>query len=60
MGADGANGLLNMKRRGAYTIGQDKSTSVVYGMPRAAFEMGAVDIQLPLAEIAEEILAHAE
>jgi two-component system chemotaxis response regulator CheB len=59
MGADGAKGLLNMKRRGAFTIGQDKETSIVYGMPRAAFELGAVDIQLPLGEIAGEVLTHA-
>lgn len=55
MGADGAKGLLSMKKAGAYTIGQDEKTSVVYGMPMEAFKAGAVEIQLPLNEIAENI-----
>ena len=42
MGSDGASGLLAMRAAGARTIGQDEATSVVYGMPRAAFEAGAV------------------
>jgi len=56
MGEDGAKGLLQMKNKGAFTIGQDEKTSVVYGMPRAAYEMGAVETQLPLEKIAKEIL----
>ncbi|MBC7386340.1 MAG: chemotaxis response regulator protein-glutamate methylesterase [Cryobacterium sp.] len=52
MGSDGAKGLLKMKQAGSRTIGQDEASSVVYGMPRAAFELGAVDQQLPLLEIA--------
>ena len=51
MGRDGAEGLLAMRRAGAYTIGQDQESSVVYGMPGAAFENGAVMRQLPLNEI---------
>lgn len=55
MGADGARGLLSLRQKGAYTIGQDESSSVVYGMPRAAFDMGAVQIQVPLQLIPSEI-----
>lgn len=55
MGYDGAKGLLAMKRRGAKTIGQDEKTSVVYGMPKVAFELGAVDKQLPLDRIPQGI-----
>ena len=51
MGQDGASGLLEMRRRGAYTIGQDKASCIVYGMPMAAYEMGAVCIQAPLSGI---------
>ena len=51
MGYDGAKGLLAMKRRGARTIGQDESSSVVYGMPKVAYEIGAVEKQVPLARI---------
>ncbi|NNM71191.1 protein-glutamate methylesterase/protein-glutamine glutaminase [Enterovirga aerilata] len=56
MGRDGAQGLLGMRRAGAATIGQDEPTSVVYGMPRVAFEIGAVERQLPLSRIAGEVL----
>lgn len=56
MGRDGADGLLEMREAGATTIGQDEATSVVYGMPRAAQEIGAVGRQLPLSKIAEAIL----
>ncbi|MDR0381176.1 MAG: chemotaxis-specific protein-glutamate methyltransferase CheB [Oscillospiraceae bacterium] len=52
MGADGARGLLEMRRRGAYTLGQDEHSCVVYGMPRKAFEMGAVVRQASLEQIA--------
>jgi two-component system chemotaxis response regulator CheB len=57
MGDDGAEGLLEMKRAGAATIAQDEATSVVFGMPRAAIERGAVDEVLPLSRIATAILA---
>jgi two-component system, chemotaxis family, protein-glutamate methylesterase/glutaminase len=55
MGEDGARGLLEMRRAGAYTIGQDEATSTVYGMPGAAARLDAVAEQLPLGEIAERI-----
>jgi two-component system chemotaxis response regulator CheB len=55
MGRDGANGLLAMKKAGAQTIGQDEKTSVVYGMPRVAYEMGAVTYQLPIGDISQKI-----
>lgn len=56
MGRDGADGLLAMRRSGAETIGQDESTSLVYGMPRAAFELGSVVKQLPLHRIGAHIV----
>ncbi len=55
MGADGARGLLNMRRAGCYTIGQDESSSVVYGMPKVAFDIGGVCRQLPLGAIAGHV-----
>ncbi len=55
MGSDGAQGLLAMKEAGAYTIAQDEATSVVYGMPREAVRMGAVDRIMPLGRIAAGI-----
>ncbi|MCI9405316.1 MAG: chemotaxis response regulator protein-glutamate methylesterase [Oscillospiraceae bacterium] len=58
MGADGANGLLKMRQAGAYTVGQDKETCVVYGMPMVAFNIGAVQKQLPLGEIGSEIIRY--
>jgi two-component system chemotaxis response regulator CheB len=57
MGRDGAAGLLAMRQAGAYTIGQDEASSVVYGMPRAAKELGAVDLQLGLDHIVPHLLA---
>jgi two-component system chemotaxis response regulator CheB len=56
MGRDGAAGLLAMRERGALTLGQDEATCAVYGMPRAAFALGAVERQLPLPEIAPAVL----
>ncbi len=56
MGYDGAKGLLSMKNSGAQTIGQDESSSVVYGMPRVAYNIGAVSKQLSLDKIACSIL----
>ena len=55
MGHDGAKGLLAMRQKGSPTLGQDEATCVVYGMPRAAWEMGAVEQQLPLTSIASAI-----
>ena len=52
MGGDGAKGLLSMRKMGAETIGQDESTCVVYGMPKVAYDMGAVKYQEKLTDIA--------
>ena len=52
MGGDGAKGLLAMRKAGARTIGQDESTCVVYGMPKVAYDLGAVEYQEKLTDIA--------
>jgi len=57
MGKDGAQGMLAMHRSGTWTIGQDKESCVVYGMPREAAEIGAVDEVAPLGQIGQRILA---
>lgn len=56
MGRDGAEEMLALRRAGARCIGQDAETCVVYGMPRIAFEMGAVEEQLPLDRIGNRLL----
>jgi len=56
MGRDGAEGLLELRRMGWKTIAQDESTSVVWGMPKAAAELGAAEQVLPLSRIAETIV----
>jgi two-component system chemotaxis response regulator CheB len=53
MGADGANGLLKMRKCGARTIGQDEASCTVYGMPKVAYNIGAVEKQVPLDEISD-------
>jgi two-component system chemotaxis response regulator CheB len=58
MGRDGAAGLKAMRDAGAFTVSQDEASSVVYGMPRAAFEMGAVVKQVPLDDIGAELIRH--
>lgn len=58
MGQDGANGLLKMRQRGAYTIGQDQESCVVYGMPAVAFELGAVQKQLPVDQITADVITY--
>jgi two-component system chemotaxis response regulator CheB len=60
MGRDGAIGLKAMRDAGAATLGQDEASCVIYGMPRAAFETGAVEHQLPLEKIGPEILRICE
>ncbi|SNS05032.1 two-component system, chemotaxis family, response regulator CheB [Anaerovirgula multivorans] len=55
MGYDGAKGLLSMKRKEARTIGQDEKSSVVYGMPKVAFNIGAVEKQASLSNIPQLI-----
>lgn len=54
MGGDGSKGLLAMRQAGARTIGQDESTSVIYGMPKVAYELGAVEFQEKLQDIAKK------
>jgi two-component system, chemotaxis family, protein-glutamate methylesterase/glutaminase len=56
MGKDGADGLLAMRNGGARTVGQDEASCVVYGMPKVAYEMGGVEVELPLTKIAQEII----
>ena len=58
MGQDGAAGLLEMRKKGAYTIGQDKESSVVYGMPMVANDIGAVCIQASCDNVANVLLRH--
>lgn len=57
MGGDGAKGLLNMRKAGARTIGQDESTCVVYGMPKVAYDLGAVEYQEKLGDVAKRTYA---
>lgn len=57
MGSDGARGLLTMRQMGARTIGQNEETCVVYGMPKSAYELGAVEQQLALSRIPQAIYA---
>ncbi|MCW6507659.1 chemotaxis response regulator protein-glutamate methylesterase [Hyphomicrobiales bacterium BP6-180914] len=56
MGRDGAAGLLAMRQAGARTLGQDAASSLVYGMPKVAHEVGAVERQVPLRRMGNEIL----
>jgi two-component system chemotaxis response regulator CheB len=56
MGSDGARGVVAFKEKGGYTIAQDEKTSIVYGMPKMAFETGCVDVVAPLEKIPREIL----
>ncbi len=57
MGRDGAQGLLALREAGGRTLGQDEATSVIYGMPKAAFELGSVQSQVPLHGAATAMLA---
>ncbi|MBD3244002.1 MAG: chemotaxis-specific protein-glutamate methyltransferase CheB [Chitinivibrionales bacterium] len=59
MGSDGAEGLLAMRNAGAHTIAQDEASCVVFGMPREAIRLGAVDEVLPLPDIAAAVLRAA-
>lgn len=59
MGNDGAKGLLAMRQAGCPTLGQDEQSCVVYGMPRAAFEIGGVERQLPLSAMPSAITSIA-
>ena len=56
MGDDGAQGMLEMKAAGAFTIAQDEASCVVFGMPKEAIALGAVDVVVPLGIVARETL----
>jgi two-component system chemotaxis response regulator CheB len=60
MGADGAKGLLNMRRAGAKTLAQDEKTCIVFGMPMEAIKTGAAEEVLPLQEIAPAMMRLAQ
>jgi len=55
MGSDGAKGLLKMHKKGAFVIGQNEASCVVYGMPRMAAQAGAVDVEVDIKEVANEM-----
>lgn len=57
MGKDGAAAMLEMRQAGAYNFAQDEATCVVFGMPREAIALGAVDETVPLPRMAERVLA---
>jgi two-component system chemotaxis response regulator CheB len=59
MGDDGARGLLAMRKSGARTLAQDEASCVVFGMPKAAIDLGAAERVLPLSHLAETALAMA-
>ena len=59
MGKDGAAQLAEMRKKGAWTLGQNQESCIVYGMPKVAFEMGGVQKQVPLKKMADEISALA-
>ena len=56
MGRDGADGMQAIKQQNGYTIAESKSTSIVFGMPKAAIDIGVVDIIAPITEVASEII----
>jgi two-component system chemotaxis response regulator CheB len=58
MGADGASGIVKLRKKGAYTIGQDEASSIVYGMPMVAYQMGGIVKQAPLEGISQVLLDH--
>ncbi|MDA7422398.1 CheB methylesterase domain-containing protein [Tritonibacter multivorans] len=60
MGQDGAKGMLELRKGGATTFAQDQQSSVVYGMPRVAWEIGAAQKQVPLARMASTLLQAAK
>ncbi len=57
MGRDGSKAMLKIKNKGGYTIGQDEKSSIVYGMPKAAYDIGAIKVQLSIDDIAGKILS---
>ena len=57
MGRDGADGLLQIKNAGGMALGESESSCVVYGMPKAAVELGAIDAEFKIEEMAQAIVA---
>ena len=57
MGSDGGEGMLQMRQAGARTIAQDETTSVVYGMPKVARDLGGVEKVLPINSISQKIMS---
>ena len=55
MGRDGAVEITEMRKKGAWTLGQDEKSCIVYGMPKVAWEMGGVQKQIPLDNLAMQI-----
>ncbi len=60
IGDDGADGMVALRKKGAYTIAEDETTAVVYGMPKEAFVRGGAMKKLPFPEIVKEILKYGE
>ena len=60
MGSDGAKGLLELKNCDATTLGENEKSCVVYGMPKVAFQMGAVSKEVPIEDMPKEILKSLE
>ena len=58
IGDDGADGMVELRKKGAYTIGESEESAVVYGMPKMAYERGGVVKQLPFDKIVDEILRY--
>jgi chemotaxis response regulator CheB len=58
MGRDGARGMLRLRSRGWHTIAQDEATSVVWSMPKAAIDMGAASVVLPVGRMPQSIQEH--
>ena len=55
MGNDGAKGMLRLREKGCKTIGQNEESCIVYGMPKVAYDIGAVEEQLPLKDISKAL-----
>ena len=56
IGDDGADGMVELRKRGAYTIAESEETAIVYGMPKEAYERGGAVKKLPFPEIVKEII----
>ena len=60
IGDDGAEGMLALRQHGAYTIAEDETTAVVYGMPKSCWENGAAQEKMPFPKIVEEIIRYGK